>query len=165
MHGMKWIGAAALVAVIAVPTFAGEGKKCSYGTQECLDHMAVKMKSNGWIGVEIDVNETSGVYEVTKIVDDSPAQAAGLKIGDVLFALNGIEIAKEENQEALQKVRAEMKPGSSVTYTVKSDGTDREVKLTLAPMPADVLARYVGQHMLEHAAAIEDKAEETVRKN
>ena len=80
MRGMKWIGTAALMALIAVPTFAGEGKKCSYGTQECLDHLAVKMKSNGWIGVELDVTETTGIYEITKIVDDSPALVAHRRI-------------------------------------------------------------------------------------
>jgi hypothetical protein len=28
---------------------------------------------------------------------------------------------------------------------------DRKVAITLAPMPADILARYIGNHMLEHA--------------
>ena len=31
------------------------------------------------------------------------------------------------------------------------DGADRELAITLAPMPADVLAAYIGQHMLDHA--------------
>ncbi len=38
-----------------------------------------------------------------------------------------------------------------ITYTVKRDGNDREVNLTLGPMPADVLAKWIGQHMLDHA--------------
>jgi hypothetical protein len=50
-------------------------------------------------------------------------------------------------------VKKELSPGKSVDYTIKRDGYDRQVTVTLAPMPADVLARYVGQHMLDHAAA------------
>ena len=49
--------------------------------------------------------------------------------------------------------RKEWKPGQSVTYTVKREGVDREITLTLAPMPADVMARWIGEHMKEHEAA------------
>jgi hypothetical protein len=42
-------------------------------------------------------------------------------------------------------------PGQEITYTIKRVGEDREVQLTLAPMPADVLAQWIGHHMLEHA--------------
>ncbi|HET6277455.1 MAG TPA: hypothetical protein VFG08_01580, partial [Candidatus Polarisedimenticolia bacterium] len=51
------------------------------------------------------------------------------------------------------KVKKGLSPGKSVDYTIKRDGYDRQVTVTLAPMPADVLARYIGQHMLDHASA------------
>ena len=70
----------------------------------------------------------------------------------MLYALNGVRISKE-NDAALAKARREWKPGQSVTYTIKRNGTDREVTLTLAPMPADVLAKWIGKHMLEHVSA------------
>jgi len=44
-------------------------------------------------------------------------------------------------------------PGKSVDYTIKRDGYDRQVTVTLAPMPADLLAQYIWQHMLLHASA------------
>jgi len=34
---------------------------------------------------------------------------------------------------------------------VKRNGYDKNVSVTLGEMPAEVLARFVGQHMLEHA--------------
>ncbi len=42
-------------------------------------------------------------------------------------------------------------PGQEITYTITRDGSNREVNLTLAPMPADVLAKWIGQHMMDHA--------------
>ena len=57
----------------------------------------------------------------------------------------------EENEKKLDENRKSWKPGSSVTWTMRRDGNDRDLAITLAPMPADVLARYVGTHMLEHA--------------
>jgi len=119
-------------------------------TQECLDYMTNRMKNGGWVGVEIDKNEATNLWVVTKVVDGSPAASTGIEPGDVLYALNGIEI-KDENEKALAKARKEWKPGQLVNYTIKRDGEDREVAITLAPMPADLLAKWIGQHMLEHA--------------
>jgi C-terminal processing protease CtpA/Prc len=151
MFRSSWVRMLVLALIAAVPAVAGEyGKKCTENTQDCLDHMASKMKSGGWVGVEMDVDETTGALTVTKVIPGSPAEAAGIQTKDVLYALNGVRIAKD-NDEALRKARQDWKPGQAVTYTIKRDGTDRQVTLTLAPMPADVLARYVGQHMLEHA--------------
>ena len=66
--------------------------------------------------------------------------------------MNGVRLGKE-NGPALAKVRKEWKPGQSVTYTIKREGVDREIALTLAPMPADVMARWIGEHLKQHEAA------------
>jgi C-terminal processing protease CtpA/Prc len=134
--------------------WAGEGK-CTANTQECLDYMATKMKDSGWIGIEMNIDE-AGVMEILKVVPGSPAEAGGMKPGDFLVAMNGVEF-NDGNQEALQKMRAEAKPGHSVKYTVTRAGEKHELGLTLAAMPADVLARYIGQHMLEHASTAMSK--------
>lgn len=140
-----------VIAVVAVlPAFAGgDHGKCKYATQDCLDHMATKMKNSGWVGVELDTDVAEG-YAVTKIFPGSPAEAAGIQAGDVLVALNGVGITRD-NDEALMKARKDWKPGQNVSYTIKRNGVAREVPLTLATWPADALAKVVGQHMLEHA--------------
>ncbi len=150
-HKWLWIAAIALLAL--APIFAGEhGKKCTMSTQDCLDHMSAQMKNSGWIGLELDRDEKTGELTVLKVVPGSPAESAGIQPDDVLYALNGVRIDKDHEEE-LHKVRKEWKPGQSVTYTIKRNGADRQVTLTLAPMPADVLARYIGEHMLEHASS------------
>ncbi|MCA9726108.1 MAG: PDZ domain-containing protein [Candidatus Eisenbacteria bacterium] len=159
MMRMRWILALLAVAAVSAPVLAGEGEKCTANTQECLDYMATRMKNTGWVGIEVNVEEGSPM-EVMKVVPDSPAEAAGMKPGDILVAINGLEI-NQENQEALQKARAESKPGQSVTYTIGRSGEHHDLTLTLGAMPADVLARYIGEHMLQHAstAMSEEKAE------
>ena len=153
MRNLNRIGTAALALALALPAWAGHsGEKCNYPTQECLDHMAEKLKSSGWVGVELDQDETTGVPTVTKVVPGSPAEAAGIQPGDILVALNGVKINKD-NDEALKSARKEWKPGQSVTYTISRNGYDKKVDLTLAPMPADVMAAWIGKHMLEHAHA------------
>ena len=139
------------VLLVAVATFAGESK-CKSSTQECLDYMATKMKDSGWVGVELERDdEKYGPMTVVKVVPDSPAEAAGIQPGDVLVAMNGIELS-EGNQEKIKESWGGRKPGQDVTWTMRRGDEKREVSITLAPMPADVLARYIGQHMLDHAS-------------
>ncbi|MBP7147494.1 MAG: PDZ domain-containing protein [Acidobacteria bacterium] len=140
-----------IVATTAAPALAGEYKKCPFSTQECLDKMTTKMKNSGWVGVELEMDEDTGATMVTRVIPGSPAESAGIRTGDRLAALNGVPI-KKGNDEALAKQRKDWKPGQSVTYTIQRDGMDRQVSLTLAPMPADVLAAWVGRHMLEHVS-------------
>lgn len=147
-----WVIVLAWTLLATAWALAGESKKCNLSTQDCLDQMATKMKTYGWVGVELERDNESGTLTVLKVVPGSPAEAAGIQHGDTLYALNGVRIIKD-NEEALTKARKEWKPGQSVTYTIHRGGAERQVTLTLAPMPADVLARYIGEHMLEHAGA------------
>jgi C-terminal processing protease CtpA/Prc len=138
------------------PAVGGDSAKCTMPLQECLDRMSAALKTTGWVGIEFDNSKVvNGGYTILKVVPGSPAEKAGLQPGDVLYALNGVRLAKEdkENLAALAAARKEWKPGQSVTYTVKREGVDREITLTLAPMPADVMARWIGEHMKEHEAA------------
>jgi len=144
----------AAMVLTALPAPAGgEAKRCPYPMKECLERMSERMKSSGWVGIEYDDScVVAGGYRVEKVVQGSPAEHAGLQPGDVLYALNGVRIVPQ-NSPALVAARKDWKPGQSVTYTIKREGADREIRLTLAPMPADVMARWIGDHMKQHAAA------------
>ena len=132
--------------MLSLSAFAGEHKKCTKPVQDCLNSMVVKLKSSGFIGVELDKGK-GGVLKITKVVEGSPAEKAGIKQGDELFAINGIRF-NDENHKKISKVKL---PGKRVSCTIKRDGASREVKLTLSPMPADLMSKYIGEHMLSHA--------------
>lgn len=140
---------ASLVVLCAVTADAGD-KACSGTTQECLDYMTKQMRNSGWVGVEMEPLEDGG-YVLIKVVKESPAEEAGLRADDVLLSINGIKVNDADSQKELKAARAEWKPGTSVTWSMTRGDADRQVEITLAPMPADLLARYIGQHMLEHA--------------
>jgi C-terminal processing protease CtpA/Prc len=124
-------------------------KKCSHSTQECLNAMASKMKASGWIGIEYDPEKEMAI---TRVVPGSPAEKAGLLAGDQLVALNGVEL-RPENEEKIMAARKKWAPGQVVRYTIKRGGVERQVEITLGEWPADLLARYIGEHMLQHAEA------------
>jgi S1-C subfamily serine protease len=152
---VRRLAAMALGALLAAgPASAGESaKKCTMPLQECIDRMSSTLKTTGWVGIEFDDSTvTGGGYRIMKVIEGSPAEKAGLQPGDILVALNGVRLAQEDSA-AIAKARKEWIPGQSVTYTVKRAGVDRDISLTLAPMPADVMARWIGEHMKEHEAA------------
>ncbi len=141
----------ALALTFAIPAvaLAGPGERCSSSTQECLDYMAAHFQNRGWVGIEIDSDE-EGRRTVTRVVEDSPAQAAGFQVGDVLLGFNGVRFG-EGDEEAIRQAKARMHVGAEVTYLVERRDSDVELSATLAAVPDHVLAGWVGHHMLEHA--------------
>ena len=136
-------------------------EKCPLSAQECLNQMTAKFKTSGWVGIEYEpaVNEekASETWTITKVVPGSPAEAGGLVPGDIIFAMYGIEFSKA-TKEKLSQARKEWKPGQEVVYSVKRDGAEQQITVTLAAWPADVVAQWIGKHMMEHAQPLEDVA-------
>ena len=163
-----WIPLTLLLVLVAVPAVAGgsecSGKKatqgaahsashshdCTADTQFCLNKMATKLKNKGWVGIELDVDESNGAMTVARVVDGSPALTAGMREGDLLLAVNGIRFDSED-KEKLHEAKSQMKIGSTVTYPVKRDDHKKKIDVTLGAVPEDVMAQWVGQHMLGHA--------------
>jgi S1-C subfamily serine protease len=137
--------AAAVVALVAAPAWAGSGAKCTADTQTCLNHMAAK-KSAGWIGVEFD-KSTEGVMKVKSVVAGSPAEQAGIQPGDVLVALNGVKVS---DHEAMKKAKGAWSVGQKVTYTVERKGTATDLAVTLGAMPDHVHAAMLGAHLMDN---------------
>jgi predicted metalloprotease with PDZ domain len=133
------------IALILSGSFAvGGEKKCTADTQECLDYMVKTFKKRGWVGLELEN------MRVTRVIPGSPAEAARFKVGDRLVAFNGIEMTPA-NEKALKEAQKSMRPGKQVTYRVERDGSMRELTVTLAPLREDVMALWIGRHMIEHA--------------
>ena len=168
MKSKSWISLIVLLVLAAVPALAGGGEcngkqaaasaartasqahGCTADTQYCLNKMATKLKSKGWVGIELDVDEESGVMTVTRVEHGSPALEAGMREGDVLLAMNGMRFDRED-KEKLHAAKSQMKVGSRVTYAVERDGYKKKLDVTLAAIPDEIMAKWVGQHMLGHA--------------
>ncbi len=147
-----WTALASVVALALTPALAGgSGYKCTQSTQSCLDEMVSGIKKTGWVGLDLEKNEQTGTMVVKRVVPGSPAETSGFQEGDVLVALNGVRFGDENNKEALKAAKSAMAPGKRVSYTVSRQGSDRNLVVTLAEVPNDVLAQWVGNHMLEHS--------------
>jgi len=137
------------ICVLALPAFAGEGP-CTASTQECLDKYAAKMTTTGWAGFEGEYSEETGIFTLTTVIPESPAEAAGFKAGDMLHAWNGIEFASMNDDDWMNSAK-ERTPGDIAKYGVTRGGKEKTIKVTLAQMPEDMVAEKIGSHMMTHA--------------
>ena len=163
---------AVLVGAVALPALAGEKEKeyggCKMETQSCLNEMVAKLKGRGWLGIEMEpvglngekIKDDKGTADkapvlmrVTRVIQGSPAQAAGFKDGDILVSVNGVKFADntEEKCATCEATKDNWTPGTKATYVVRQGGKDVTLNATLAALPPDVLAQWVGMHMIEHA--------------
>ena len=133
----------------ATPVLAGEGHGCSAPTQKCLDYMAKNLETRGWVGVQLEPLE-NGRMKIVKVVEESPAEAAGLMKGDVLVAAEGLKYGKSSDEEWSELMKG-WTPGRTVTYKISRAGTTQKLRLKLGELPPQVRYQMVGHHMMEHA--------------
>jgi C-terminal processing protease CtpA/Prc len=137
-----------LLTLVALPALAGEGKKCTASTQDCLNKMVSHLKNKGLIGVDGEWDDSTGGFKIASFMEGTHAEAAGVRTGDVLVAINGIPL---KDEEASMADRANRKPGAEVTITVSRDGEKHDMKVKMIALSEEQVATYVGQHMMEHA--------------
>jgi len=86
---------------------------------------------------ELKVKEINGLY-VSSVIPNGGAAAAGIKEGDIIKKVEGVEIYDSPD---LQEKIGRMRPGDKVALTVlKSDGTTKNVTVTLKPESNAALA-------------------------
>jgi C-terminal processing protease CtpA/Prc len=149
---MKRILLVLTVLALAMPALAGGGEGnygCNADTQECLDKMVAHLQKSGYGGLEMHPDEATGELKVTVVYPDSPASRIGVKVGDILQSVAGKTMA-EMTPEEHQALEASLLPGSTHDFTVLRRGKERSFSLTLEKMPAEMIEKYVGKHMMHH---------------
>lgn len=120
-----------LFAVTIVATTALEGKERKSNS-----------KKQGWLGVsirdvtpklarEVKLSVKDGAY-VSEVVDDSPADSAGITDGDIITEFNGKKI---ELADDLTHIVRETAPGTKVTVKVNRKGENKSLTLSVGKNP------------------------------
>ena len=122
----------------ASPLIAGEGQEqsCQGKLEECLEYLANKMKSSGWVGVELEVNKAKGTYTVQKVLRESPAEAAGIRAGDRLLAINDVRRA-DEFRDLAERLR--LRTGDLVRIQLQREGRRYDLSLRAVERPRELL--------------------------
>jgi Do/DeqQ family serine protease len=88
------------------------------------------------LAASLGLDSVSGAI-VGQVESGSPAEAAGLRQGDVIVALNGHEVV---DSNALRNDIAAMTPGSKASLTVLRDGQKKTVEVTVTEREPEAAA-------------------------
>ncbi len=98
---------------------------------QIVAHGKVIDTHRAYLGVTIGQTET-GIY-IGSVTPGGPASKAGVKVGDVITAVNG---TPTQTYDALSAALASKKPGQTVTLSItRQNGTKTSVKVTLGQFP------------------------------
>lgn len=107
---------------------------------------SISTNTEGWLGVGLQCSNCRFQAEgkernwtfsepprVFSVDDGGPGDEAGLRIGDVLVAVNGVSLTTSQGGTRFGSI----KPGQSVRLTYRREGRDRTVTMVAARRPAD----------------------------
>jgi carboxyl-terminal processing protease len=87
------------------------------------------------IGAYVETAPDGGVY-IIRVFDGSPAEEAGLQEGDVIVAVDGVDVTDMILNEALLLIRGEA--GTTVDLTVIREGADDILEMTVTRARLDI---------------------------
>jgi predicted metalloprotease with PDZ domain len=142
MKFIRYVAAIAISVFLSVTSLAC-GRYAGQDAPRSSDFVVLASdKDRGYLGINVDdvtaklmrkkkLLTDEGAY-VVDVVEDSPAEAAGLRDGDVIVELDGKKIT--DASDLTREVRR-TKPGSEVALTVFRDGEKKILKATLDKAP------------------------------
>jgi len=100
----------------------------SYLNEEDYAELQVGTRGEfGGLGIEVGMED--GFVKVIAPIDDTPAQRAGLKAGDLIIRLDDKPVKGISLNEAVKLMRG--KPGSEITLTIVRGDSDKPFKVTI----------------------------------
>ncbi|MBO8138281.1 MAG: PDZ domain-containing protein [Desulfotomaculum sp.] len=111
-----------------------------YLTPEALEDFTDSLNGN-YVGIGIRMEEQDGYPVILEVFVNSPAQAGGLKPGDIITAVEGEDIG--EMPLALVAAKIQGPEGSKVTLTIKRQEKTFDVTLTRKAVTAPTVMQKV----------------------
>ncbi len=120
----------------------------AYMSPEIFDEMQTET-SGEFGGLGIEVSMESGVVKVISPIDDTPASKAGIKAGDYIVKIDGVQVQGKTLSEAVDLMRGPV--GSSIELTVRRRGVKKAIKFNITreiievqSVKADLLKNDIG---------------------
>lgn len=114
-----------------------------------LDHVVREQggASRGFVGIGLMLHaffdkdgKIQFAVKVSQVVPGTPAEKAGIKMGDLITSVDGVSLADKEGDQRFMDIVGNKGAGKQVTlkFTREEQGkqVDKTVELTLAPRPA-----------------------------
>jgi len=120
----------------------------AYMSPEVFNEMQTET-SGKFGGLGIEVTMESGVVKVISPIDETPASRAGIKAGDYIVKINGIQVQGKSLSEAVDLMRGQV--GSSIELTIRRRGEKKAMTFNIVreviqirSVKADLLEKSIG---------------------
>lgn len=141
--------------LLAAPARA-EQPRCPLPLGECMAQFGA-MRDRPWLGVEIARDSLTGARTVREVVPGSPADRAGVREGDVLQKLGGVDPQLWFASKAGWKQG--WKDGDKAAVIVTRGGHEKTLEMDLGHVPEATLAAMIGIHVLEGHLAYREEGQ------
>jgi membrane-associated protease RseP (regulator of RpoE activity) len=116
----------------------GEGKVFTWKDEDgkhqiTIDGLGLSGLDRGFLGIVPGEDEDESGVVIDELVDDGPAEKAGLRAGDRIVSLDDERIATSSE---LHEFLEDTDPGETLQVKVVRDGRKKEYEVTLGEMPS-----------------------------
>ncbi len=111
----------------------------------------------GWLGIEL--RTTGDQVRVARVLEQSPAQAAGLREGDRVLRYQGREVT--DSTQLIRSIQF-TPPGSEASMEVVREGRPVEIKARVASRTEAEIDRYGGRHIDSLGVTAIDASEQAI---
>lgn len=98
-----------------------------YAEDDIEDYMT--MTTGKYNGIGAMVNSSDGKHTVMMVYEDTPAQKAGLQLGDEIVKINGVDLSTREDFDTGKLLKGQTQ--TSVTLSIKRYGIVKPLEITL----------------------------------
>jgi len=107
---------------------AGLDPHSAYLEPEAFENLQVHTRGE-FGGLGIEVGQEDGFIRVIAPIDDTPAQRAGVRAGDLIIKLDDSPVQGMDLNQAVDLMRGEV--GTSIRLTIMRDGEDKPLELEI----------------------------------
>jgi carboxyl-terminal processing protease len=94
------------------------------------EYREIRSSTSGrYSGIGIEVTAENGELKVIAPIDDTPAERAGIRSGDIILAVDGVAVDPKRLHETVDRLRG--RPGTRVSLTVGRQRGDDPLEVTL----------------------------------
>src|ERR1035437_7849483 len=81
-------------------------------------------------GIGALIRKTNDYFTISELWENSPAYKAGIKVGDIILEINGVQVSRKSNGEINDMLKGE--PKTNIEFTLEHPGRYKTYKVLLA---------------------------------
>jgi S1-C subfamily serine protease len=133
--------------IAAVTSVYADDLKCNVAVRECDQQIRNMLGGRRYHGAQIEEKKPGLV--VKSITEKSPAERAGLRVGDRLIAINGKSLTHASTRDFKQLV-ADARTTGRIGLIIWRQGGYRKLDIRLEPYSKEQMDKIIAGHLATH---------------